>query len=341
MSHEEKFVDFRAVKAAVTMEQVLDHYALVSKLSRKGDTFSGPCPLHNGTNPTQFRVSLSKNCWNCFGDCKRGGNVLDFVALKEGASVREAALLLADWFHLAFGNRVPEPKRRAQGQQRDSQPVRSKRQDQQSVVDEDAPNKPLGFQLQNLDIAHPYLDERGLTKGTIAEFGLGYCNNGSMSGRIVIPIHNPDGRIVAYAGRWPGAPPDDTPKYKLPPGFKKSQELFNIHRAFEHKGQPLVIVEGFFDCIKLWQLGCKRVVALMGSTLSIAQAELLSRSLDGDDRVIVMMDEDDAGRSGGAEALQQLATRTFAKLVHLQPEGQQPEGLSLEALGAILEPSKS
>ena len=71
------FVDFRAVKARVTMEQTLARYGLVETMKRSGDSLSGACPIHKGTNPTQFRVSLTKNCWNCFGDCGAGGNVLD------------------------------------------------------------------------------------------------------------------------------------------------------------------------------------------------------------------------------------------------------------------------
>ena len=79
-----RFVDFKAVKAAVTMLQVLEHYGLAAGFKRSGNSLSGPCPLHGGENRTQFRVSLEKNCWNCFGTCKGGGNVLDFFARKEG-----------------------------------------------------------------------------------------------------------------------------------------------------------------------------------------------------------------------------------------------------------------
>ncbi len=69
------FVDFKAVKAAITMEQVLEHYGLLDKFKRGSDSLSGPCPIHKGSNPTQFRVSISKNIWNCFSECKHGGNV--------------------------------------------------------------------------------------------------------------------------------------------------------------------------------------------------------------------------------------------------------------------------
>src|ERR1039458_3206171 len=94
------FVDFKAVKAAITMEQVLLHYGILDKFKRGSDSLSGPCPIHKGSNPTQFRISISKNIWNCFSECKHGGNVLDFIARMEEVSIHAAALKAIDWFSL-------------------------------------------------------------------------------------------------------------------------------------------------------------------------------------------------------------------------------------------------
>ena len=193
-----------------------------------------------------------------------------------------------------------------------------------------------GFALQHLDPAHPYLAERGLTPEIIAEFGLGFCATGTMKDRVVIPIHNEEGELLAYAGRWPGHPPDGTPKYKLPAGFKKSLELFNLHRAIQAlPEQPLVIVEGFFDAIKLWQLGLKRVVALMGSTLSPAQEELTRKHTDSRSKVLVMLDEDDAGRAAREEIIPRLARFVFVKAHVFDDEGQQPESLTIDEVNAL------
>src|SRR5271169_1377280 len=95
-----KFVDFKAVKAAITMEQVLDHYGLLDQFKRSGDSLSGACPIHKGSNPTQFRVSTSKNIWNCFSECKHGGNTLDFIAEMESVSIHAAAHKAIEWFGL-------------------------------------------------------------------------------------------------------------------------------------------------------------------------------------------------------------------------------------------------
>ena len=86
MSKRNKLVDFRAVRMAVSMEQVLSHYGLLDQMKRSGDSLSGCFPDHKGMNPTQFLVSISKNVWNCFSECKRGGNAVDFIAGMEDVS---------------------------------------------------------------------------------------------------------------------------------------------------------------------------------------------------------------------------------------------------------------
>jgi DNA primase len=338
-----RFVDFKAVKAAVSMLQVLEHYGLAESFKRSGNSLSGPCPLHGGENRTQFRVSLEKNCWNCFGTCKGGGNVLDFVARKEGCSLREAALALCDWFQLPTQEKPARPARDAGEPLTPEAPPKTEPRPKAAkakspTVEDDGPNKPLGFALQNLDTAHPYLTERGLSAETIAEFGLGYCQKGSMTGRIVVPIHNAEGQLVAYAGRWPGTPPDeDTPKYKLPPGFRKAQEVFNLHRAMrEPPDTPLYVVEGFFDCIWLWQHGIRRVVALMGSTLSAQQEKLIAAAVTPQSRIVLMLDEDDAGRAARDEIAPRLAKHCFVRTVAFEKENTQPDQLSPEALEQIL-----
>ena len=99
---------------------------------------------------------------------------------------------------------------------------------------------------------------------------------GSMSGRVVIPIENERGELVAYAGR---SIDGREPKYKLPAGFKKSQVLYNLARALEEDSTgAVVLVEGFFDCIKVVQ--AEHVcVALMGCSLSEDQEVQLVGSL--------------------------------------------------------------
>ena len=337
------FVDFKAVKAAITMEQVLQHYGLLEKFKRGTDSLNGPCPIHKGSNPTQFRVSLSKNIWNCFSECKHGGNVLDFIAEMEKVSIHAAALKAIEWFNLnpeamAANNDRDEPgETKPPAPKAAAKPTSLPRPT--PVPESSAPNTPLKFRLDKLERQHPYLTEqRGLTPETIVDFGIGFCSKGMMADRIAIPIHNAKGEVVAYAGRFVGEPPEGTPKYKLPPGFRKSQELFNLDRAIkEPADQPLVIVEGFFDAMKLHQHGFCKVVALMGSSLSAAQEELIRQHTTSDSHVIVMLDENEAGQAGREDIACRLSKFCFVRVHQFNEPDMEPEHLTAEEVHQLME----
>ena len=90
------WVDFRAVKEAVSLAAVLRHYQ-VPGLRRRRHQLEGCCPIHRGKRDDSFRASLSRNAFHCFA-CQAHGNVLDFVAAMERCSVREAAVSRQQWF---------------------------------------------------------------------------------------------------------------------------------------------------------------------------------------------------------------------------------------------------
>jgi DNA primase len=325
-----KFVDFKAVKAAITMEQVLEHYGLLPKFKRSGDSLSAPCPIHKGSNPTQFRVSTTKNVWNCFSECKNGGNTLDFIAKMDDVSILAAANKAIEWFHLDPEKMSADSPEEAGGEAPKNGDARPKPAARPAPVQENGvPNKPLKFRLDKLERSHPYLAERGLDLETIVDFGMGFCAKGMMAGHIVIPIHNVKGELVAYAGRWPGEPPEDAEKYKLPPNFKKLLEVFNLDRAIKEPG-PLIIVEGFFDVIKLHQHGCKKVVALMGWFMSPTQEELIRTHASSYSHIIVMLDENKAGQEAREEIAGRLAKFAFVKVHVFAKPDMQPEHLSAE-----------
>lgn len=97
----------------------------------------------------------------------------------------------------------------------------------------------------------------------------------------------------------------------------------------------MVIVEGFFGCMKLHQLGCRKVVALMGSTMSAAQEELIRKSTDRHSQIIVMLDEDEAGRAGREDMAVRLAKFAFVKIHSFDKDGQQPDDLSAEEVATL------
>jgi DNA primase len=139
----------------------------------------------------------------------------------------------------------------------------------------------------------------------------------------VIPIHNPAGELVAYAGR---SIDGSEPRYKFPAGFHKSLELFNLHRV---RGElSVVLVEGFFDCMMVTQAGYP-CVALMGSTMSKAQENLLAENFA---NVIVMLDGDKAGRGAAIEIADRLQRVVFQVQVVELVNDVQPDQLSDEEL---------
>jgi DNA primase len=165
----------------------------------------------------------------------------------ERCSIREAALLLQDGSIDLPSTPVTQAYRPSIGVRR---------------------NVPLTFRLSELIEQHPYLSARGVDEATAAWFGIGYYRGpGFLRGRIAIPVHNAAGELVAYAGR---SVDSSEPKYLFPPGFRKSAELFNLHRVSSNPSQQLIVVEGFFDCVRVHQAGFSNVVALMGCTLSLS-----------------------------------------------------------------------
>src|SRR6266513_2997980 len=95
---QDNWVDFKAVKEAVTMKMLLDRYK-VNWLRKSGKELRGRCPIHKGDGQDAFNVNLTKNAFTCFS-CQARGNVLDFVAAMEKCNVRDAALKLQDWYSL-------------------------------------------------------------------------------------------------------------------------------------------------------------------------------------------------------------------------------------------------
>jgi DNA primase len=92
-----QWVDFLAIKEAVSLEAVLEHYELKNLRRHRQDQLQGCCPLHGGERKDAFQANLRKNVFHCFA-CDAKGNVLDFVAAMERCSIRAAALKLQAWF---------------------------------------------------------------------------------------------------------------------------------------------------------------------------------------------------------------------------------------------------
>jgi DNA primase len=309
------WVNFGEVKAAVSMRSVLEDYGVMDKVRGSGrERYRGRCPIHRGEGRDAFHAHLGKNVFHCFA-CGAGGNVVDLVAELEQCSVREAALRLQRRYMTGDSTAAPR-----QSGPREGQLVTEKRKG----------NPVLAFSLPGLVPEHPYVSARGLSPETASRFAIGFhAGPGIMTGRLAIPIHDEHGRLVAYCGRSIAAEP---PRYRFPAGFHKSALLFNYHRAADGSDRRVVVVEGFFDCMRVYQAGFAGVVALMGAALSQQQADLLTGRFT---EIILMLDGDPAGQAGARDATARLAARSSVRQLILAP-GRQPDAMSDEEIRQAL-----
>lgn len=328
MKKNKNWVLFKDIKQKVTMEMVLRRYGIFDGLKLAGNNLTGCCPIHGGSNPRQFSVSLERNVFNCFGNCKGGGNVLDFVAKMEKVTVREAAVLLQKWFLLG-ANDEKGPNIPPQGKKL------AREENKGQIQGPTEENKPLAFELKTLVADHPFFAERGILPETVKYFGLGYCGKGLLKDRIAIPIHNERSELVAYCGRAVTAEQIEEEKYKQPPGFKKMLVVYNLHR--QEKGAKIfILVESFISVWRLHQLGLPNAVALMGSVLSDTHADLIVSALGPDGRVILMFDGDEDGQICTEDCLKRLGPRLFVKTVDISPYARKPHQLTSEQVKEIL-----
>jgi DNA primase len=358
----QQWIDFKALREQLDFALVLKHYNV--ELKRKGkDQLGGFCPLpnHNGQRKSaSFSANLERKIFKCFG-CQRGGNVLDFAIYMEGKDpenrrdVRDVALMLQERFGLSAGkadkpagkDARPNPPQSPQSQRTDSD--REGRAHENAERADTRPavivNAPLDFQLKGLDANHPYLRERGFTDETILHFGLGFCNRGLMQGRVVIPLRDDCGNLIGYAGRFTR---DDqvgegVPKYLFPSNrerngtvyeFRKNLFLYN-RDAIRDPVRDLYVVEGFPSVWWLWQCGFKDAIAVMGSSCSSEQAELILRSVSVSGRVWLLPDAGEGGKRCAESLLMQVSPHRFCRWVKFD-EGQ-PTDLSPDALVKLLE----
>jgi len=328
------WVDFKALKQTVSMEMAVAWYGVMLRRVN-GSYLRGRCPLptHRSKSSNQtFIVNTDKNAWACHSNscigarCGHiGGNVLDFVAAMENCSIRQAALRLQEWFVISTVPKAGKPPR-----PQDISPPTETSCTEDLLIGEDS-NGALPFTLRGIDYSHPYLNQRGITEETAKHFGIGFFpGRGCMQGRIVIPIHNEEGILIAYAGR---ALQNAEPKYKFPALFRKSLVLFNLHRAAK-QGRTAVVVEGFFDCLKVHQAGLPCVVALMGCSMSRYQEQLLQRYFH---EVILLLDGDNPGRTAAPPMAGRLVPTLSTRIAEI-PAGRQPDQLGADQIRCLCIP---
>jgi CHC2 zinc finger len=93
-------VDYRYLKTCVSIMMILDHYGWVRELKGSANVVRSRCPIHDGSNDKQFTINIKNNTWFCFGDCRRGGSILELVSALENIEIHEAAVRIASWYSL-------------------------------------------------------------------------------------------------------------------------------------------------------------------------------------------------------------------------------------------------
>lgn len=340
-----KKIDFAAIRSHLQFADVIAHYKVDGK-DKGGDQWHGYCPLpshvHKGEGgkprSPSFSVNLTRGIFQCFSGCAKG-NVLEFVIRMEGFNpeigeeFRQGAIRASEIFLSTAPAQTVSPAKLS------AKPVK---------VEEELPevvNAPLDFALQGLNPHHPYLKARGFTVKTIAHFGLGLASRGIMKDRIAIPLKNPNGQLVGYAGRLvdDSAINEDNPKYRFPGNrerdgkqfvFKKSELLYHPDDLRGSRSKYLLVVEGFPSVWWLWQHDVRPVVAVMGASISERQAELVCALTTVNARILIIADGDLAGARLAAAAISLFAEHRFVRVLNLQG-GLQPTDFDSGALAYV------
>jgi DNA primase len=320
------------VKQQADIVRVIGEYV---RLKKSGQNFTGLCPFHGEKTPS-FAVHPVKQIFHCFG-CGKGGDVFSFVMEMEKCQFPEAVRIVAEKCGIA----LPKPKERSPEERKENQ--------QRAVLIEMHREAHTFFsrQLETTGegrTARAYLEDRGIDKATIAQFGIGYAPSGGdvllrqlktkyaeklivESGlvsrdqngarlfdrfrrRITFPIANESGKIVAFGCRALG---DDQPKYLNSPEtpiYSKSNVLYHLDRAKDalRRQDFAVLVEGYMDAIAVARAGISNVVASCGTSLAESQIKLLGRFTK---RVIVNYDPDSAGQAATERSVSLLLEHDF------------------------------
>jgi len=320
-----EFVD--QLKSSIDIVKVAGEYVRLKRLGATG-RYVGLCPFHQEKTPS-FNVNQTRQFYKCFG-CGVGGDAIKFVEEIEGLSFWETVKMLAE----RYG--IPMPKR-SDYSDADSK-LRGALLEMHTIAArlfQDSLRGPQGAE------ARAYLSKRGVSQAVIDTFELGYAEPSgqaltrklsersfsaelleasglvrkrnesqgyydSFRGRLMFPIHNESGKVIAFGGR--SMNDEDQPKYLNSPEtpvYKKTSILYNLHRARDavRRSGRVVLVEGYMDVIGVYAAGVKEMVASCGTALTNGQVRTMHRHAD---TVVVNFDPDTAGANATEKAIQLL-----------------------------------
>jgi DNA primase len=353
------------------IRESVDLVALINEyvpLRRQGARFVGLCPFHQEKTPS-FGVSRGKNFYYCFG-CQATGDAFTFLRHVEGLSFIEAAEKLAERSGIELPKVADDP---AQAALQRARVTRERLAEVMAVAQ-------AFFEAEltrhpHAQLAREQIEKRGVRPEIAERFHLGYAPSGwdglaehlvkqrvdprdavevgliaprrqgggfydRFRHRLMFPVADQHGRILAFSGRAldppPGAPPDNAPPAKYinsPEGplYKKGQVLFGLSaaRVAIRKHNQVILCEGNFDLLALHQAGYEHALAPLGTAFTLEQARLIRRFAE---EVIVMFDGDNAGRKATRAAYELLEGAGLNGRVVRLPQGHDPDSF-LRAFG--------
>ena len=333
------------VREASDVVEVISSYL---PLKKSGKNYKALCPFHSEKTPS-FVVNPEKQIFHCFG-CQTGGNVFTFVMKMENLTFPESVTFLAE----KAGIKIES----AEGSEEKKNLRRTLLGANNAAVDYFHRN------LTGTKKVTDYLAKRGISETSIKKFKLGYAQNSPdalknilkkegftedvlfksgllrlseekgfyydyFRNRIIFPILNPRGECLAFGGR---VLDDAMPKYLNSSEsflYHKGKVLYGLSLAKEaiNKEKKVIIVEGYFDLIKLSQAGLKNVVAPLGTALTLEHIRLLRRWTE---NIVLCPDGDEAGTKSACRGLELLLEEGLKVKVMVIPEGYDPDSYITE-----------
>jgi len=328
-----------SVGAAAEIKQKLDLVDLIGEtveLRKAGVSFKGLCPFHGEKTPS-FTVTPARETWKCFG-CGKGGDLFSFVMEREGIDFPEALRRLAQRAGVEISERTTREDARRKRlrdalesaiafyhriltESRHGQPALDYLRTR-GFTDETIAAHQLGYAVDAWDtLSRSLVQRRGFSEEELEAAGLVSRRQGRRGvydrfrGRIIFPIRDASGNPTGLGGRIIGAQQageegrDQGPKYLNSPAtalFDKSRTLYLIDRAKSaiRKHGYAVLVEGNTDALMAHQQGFENVVGTLGTALTPAQIELVTRYAP---RIALAYDVDAAGQGAAAFGAQELA----------------------------------
>ena len=290
----------KEVRSASNIVDVISSYL---PLVKKGKNYFGVCPFHDDNNPS-MSVSEDKQIYKCFS-CGASGNVFNFVMDYEKIDFKSALYLLAKRSGINVSNNKNDKfyeiyniaEKYYQNNLNTSLGLEAKSYlHNRGIDDELIKHFKIGLSLKEQDGLVNLLVKKNYSIKDISLIGLSNMDKDLYINRIMFPLFNTNGDTIGFSGRIYNTKSDS--KYintRETLIFKKGENLYNYHLAKDEarKEKSLIVVEGFMDVIRLYSIGVKNVVALMGTSLTKEQTTLIKRTST---NIILMLDGDNPGK---------------------------------------------